>query len=454
MILKVIIPSHLPHISEYTVRLIFEDFWGLNVNISQHEDNFYQIINEESGKKLMFPAFFVQQEKYKWLVKREKDDWGLSFQNYFNEQQLPVFFNERVDDSSPKIDFIGTVFFLLNRYHEKVEKVGRDNHGRHCGIQSFLVRKKLINLPLVDIYVDIFAMLLGKAINIKPAIKSAYKISPSHDVDRPFEYLYYSRKRLIKRVGGDLIRRVSFRKGFNRLKKYREVKNGKLKTDPYNSFSWLMETAEEKSLKSTFHFIPKNTNPKYDQKYSLVNPEIQQLLKNIHNRGHYIALHPSYGSTVKKGQISVEFNLLKKALSGLGIEQDLWKSRNHYLRWNEDCLTELEKAGVDVDQTLGFADQPGFRCGTSHSYYPFNFKTNKKSTVLLEPLILMETTLFSDGYLGLGNDMDHAREIVSGLKEQCKKYKGNFAVLWHNNNLVDENMKRFYKECISLNNRV
>ena len=56
-----------------------------------------------------------------------------------------------------------------------------------------------------------------------------------------------------------------------------------------------------------------------------------------------------------------EFEHLKNITNQYGIEQTIWKNRNHYLRWNEDCLDEFEAANLDIDQTLGFAQQPGFR---------------------------------------------------------------------------------------------
>ncbi|MEQ8525111.1 polysaccharide deacetylase family protein [Gracilimonas sp.] len=450
MNLKVIIPDDLTQVSEYTVKLIFEEFWGLKVLINKHEKETYIISDQQTGKTLSFPALFVSQEKSQWLQKRSQGNWGLKRFAFDKFDTLPVLFNGKPQSQEHDygIDFFGTLFFLLNRYHEKTEEINQDDHGRNVADHTFLLRNNFIETPLADLYLELFSKIIFKKFGVSLQVNSSFSILPSHDVDRPFEYLYYSSGKLIKRVSGDLLIRKSVIKAINRIKKVRKIKNGEHQLDPYNTFDWIMDISEKSGRKSTFHFIAENTNGKYDQEYELENPEIKKLLKKIYYRGHNIGLHPSYNSPITRSQISKEYKKLKNAVNKLGIQQTVWKSRNHYLQWNTDCLSELEKAGVHVDQTLGFAGRPGFRCGTCIPFHPFNYRTKRKSEVLFEPLILMEVSLFDKGYLGLGRNLEEAWNIVEGLKNQCKKYSGNFTILWHNNHLVDDEMKSFYQECL------
>jgi hypothetical protein len=72
----------------------------------------------------------------------------------------------------------------------------------------------------------------------------------------------------------------------------------------------------------------------------------------------------------------------------------------------------------------------------------------KISSVTIEPLIMMEQSLLSFSYMGLRNDLPSAWNIVQNLKNQCKKHSGTFTTLWHNNMLIEDDLKQFYEECI------
>ena len=96
-------------------------------------------------------------------------------------------------------------------------------------------------------------------------------------------------------------------------------------------------------------------------------------MKNIHNRGHEIGLHPSYDSKDSKDILIAEYFSLLKVCNILKINQTSWGSRMHYLRWNPiNTLRLLDEIGVDHDSSLGYADSAGFRCGTCFEYQGFD----------------------------------------------------------------------------------
>jgi hypothetical protein len=59
------------------------------------------------------------------------------------------------------------------------------------------------------------------------------------------------------------------------------------------------------------------------------------------------------------------------------------------------------------------------------------------------PTIVMDSTVTSDRYMGLGTGPE-AWELVSILKERCRLFDGDFTVLWHNNLLADAESREFY----------
>lgn len=450
MNLRIYIPDYLVEVSKIVLETIEDRMIGINFEVLPHEKEHYQVEDLNKESKFQFPALFIQEEKEKWLTKRKTQEWGLKYFSYRDIDQLPVLFNGEPlkDVDKISIDFIGSIFFLLHRYHEQVEELPKDNFGRIYSKDSFLVRNKLHSRPWADIYIELFRDILEEKFSVHIPLKGEFSIMPTHDVDRPFEFLYYTFPHLIKRFSGDVLKKKSLTEAKKRLNLYKSVKSGNLTVDPLNTFDWIMEQSEKAGCVSTFHFIAESTNVQFDQDYDLQDKEIQGLLESIYDRGHEFGLHPSYGATEIGGQIKKEFLKLKELTQQYTEQRKLWRSRNHYLRWNENTISELELAGIDIDQTLGFPALPGFRCGTSYSFKAFNFQSNSVSSVVIEPLIVMEVSLFDSSYLNLGDNLSEAWNLIDGLKRECIRYGGNFTILWHNNHLIEEKFKSFYMECL------
>src|SRR5690606_7594922 len=140
-------------------------------------------------------------------------------------------------------------------------------------------------------------------------------------------------------------------------------------SDPCNTFDWIMDISDEYSLTSTFFFVCGRTDASRDPLYDLEHPIILSLIKRIHERGHEIGLHPSYCSFNNPEVIAREALRLIEACGNLGVHQAAWGARTHYLRWETPTtLHGLARAGIKYDHTLGYADIPGFRCGTCIEY--------------------------------------------------------------------------------------
>lgn len=445
------IPNKLSEVSAYVLAII-EQRLEVKFTINVHQENNYKFAY--SGRSIKLPASFIYAEHDCFLEKRKEFNYKIDSVRYEKRRFYhirPEVIDVKLQDEpfSLNIDLLGTIFIMLSRYEEYVLNSSHFDHfGRFKATSSVNFSK--LNTPIVDELLLLFSNLIKTKLKVEIITKNSdFSILPTHDVDRPFEYLYYSPYKFMKRISGDLLQRNSISMAKKRWSIYQKVKKGDLHADPYNTFDWIMSTSEQYGLSSSFHFIPQATVPKKDQSYDLRDKEIKELLLEIHQRGHSIELHPSFGSSLISGQLSKEAKKLRNLCNELDIPITSLKSRYHYLRWNSESLQELEKADIKIDQTLGYAEHPGFRCGTCHPYKGFNFQRMEASSVIIEPLVLMEVSLFSDVYLGLNNDLEAAWEIAEKLKDQCKKHDGNFTILWHNNHLVEESMKYFYEQCIS-----
>ena len=165
----------------------------------------------------------------------------------------------------------------------------------------------------------------------------------------------------------------------------------------------------------------------------------------IHARGHEIGLHPSYGSYQKPEVIRAEAGRLRRIAREEGIEQPEWGGRMHYLRWEQPTtLRAWADAGMTYDSTLGYADRPGFRCGTCFEYPAFDPVAGQALPLGVRPLVAMECTVMAPRYMGLGA-ADAALAKFVQLKNACQAVGGCFTLLWHNSQLDSAAERALYE---------
>jgi hypothetical protein len=166
---------------------------------------------------------------------------------------------------------------------------------------------------------------------------------------------------------------------------------------------------------------------------------IKELLKKVSENGYTQGVHGSYNSYDNHQMLREEREKLNGATN----------IRQHFLRFNiKSTWEEQEVAGFTRDWSLGFAEAPGFRAGTSHAFKPYSFIQKKALGITVEPLLLMDVSLTEKKYLGLSSTeqmLVKARPIF----DACEKYGGHFNVLFHNPIVLDAQVKAFYEEIIS-----
>jgi hypothetical protein len=77
----------------------------------------------------------------------------------------------------------------------------------------------------------------------------------------------------------------------------------------------------------------------------------------------------------------------------------------------------------------------------------YDLLNRRKLNLTQTPLVLMETSVFSPEYLGLGNNIN-AFEYMKNIKNNSLKLSGKFTLLWHNSSFSDSESYNFYKEII------
>ncbi|GAA3902601.1 hypothetical protein GCM10022228_11230 [Halomonas cibimaris] len=344
-------------------------------------------------------------------------------------------------------DILGLTYWMLTRL-EEVGRTDLDEHDRFPATSSHAYRHGYLERPIVDEWLD----LLGQVIKRQwPEVKlkqHRFSMKVSHDVDRPTRYGYQPLKGLVRTMGGDILKRRDFKHAllapWIRLnsKKHLHPK------DPYNTFDWIMDQSEKHGLTSAFYFICGQTHPTKDALYNIEDEPIRHLIRRIHDRGHEVGLHPSYNTYQSPKLIAGEAKRLRAVCAEEGVEQDIWGGRMHYLRWETPTtLNAWNDAGMNYDSTLGYADRPGFRCGTCHEYSSFDALSQQPLSLRIRPLIVMECSVMAPQYLGLGAS-NAALDKFFQLKSKCHSARGCYTVLWHNSELYSSAIKKLYKNLL------
>lgn len=340
-------------------------------------------------------------------------------------------------------DILGFAYWMLSR-SEEVGREDLDEHGRFPATSSHAYRHGYLDRPVVDEWLDLLRQVVQR---LWPGLKltgSGFKMSVSHDVDVPSDYAFCTPVQMLRAIGGDILKRGDVGSAIRRSRAWMDDRRLHA-ADPYNTFGWIMDMSERRGLTSAFYFVCGRTEPSRDPRYEVDSPAIRALIRLIHRRRHEIGLHPSYDTYLDADAIKREAQTLFRVCSEEGVSQHAWGGRMHYLRWSNPITPHAwQDAGMTYDTTLGYADLPGFRCGTCFEYMAIDPVARQPLELRIRPLIAMDVTVLAQSYMGLGAT-PAARDEFTRLKDRCRSVGGSFALLWHNNLLATREQRDVYQ---------
>jgi hypothetical protein len=129
--------------------------------------------------------------------------------------------------------------------------------------------------------------------------------------------------------------------------------------------------------------------------------------------GFDVGLHGSYEAALRPGALAAERQTLGRA-TGL----DITTTRQHLLHWHVRETPRLQvHAGLEVDSSLGFNRDVGFRAGTSLPFRQLDVASGARLELLEIPLVAQDASLLDSWGLGLG--AASAFDVVRELLEQA-----------------------------------
>jgi hypothetical protein len=293
--------------------------------------------------------------------------------------------------------------------------------------ESVAFRQGFLDRPLVDEYALVLREWLKVLLPEWTPVRRRFSVKLSHDIDvvRPFSKLRTVPKALV----GDLVRRRDPARAATtaRLALVQAVAPSRVPS--YEGIFRLAEVSRRHGTTSAFYFMAADRSP-HDSGYDPASRTVREVIRRLQDLGFEIGFHPGYETMGNPARLAEEKSRLDAVLGRLS-----YGGRQHYLRFLiPDTWRQWEQLGLTYDSSLTFAGHEGFRCGTCHSYRPFDIQANRTLDVQELPLIVMDGTLRQ--YRGLTPAQAESR--VLELARRCLVAEGTFTLLWHNSSFAGE----------------
>jgi len=323
-------------------------------------------------------------------------------------------------DSSGRFDPVACIFFLLSRY-EEYTATAWDEHGRFSGHQAW-GGPDAIALPLVDHWrLCVFELLKMR----QPLLRwntPAFRTVATIDVDSAFAFRYKG----VRRTAGALLLDALRGKWRQAVERARCVLTDQ--QDPFDTYDDIIEYCEQHRIELKTFFLLANRS-KFDINVHYQNEQLHERIQDFRDAGATVGIHPGYRSHERIETLEHEIERLASILG-----KKVMHSRQHFLKFRlPESYQRLIACGIQHDHSMGYADVPGFRAGTCRAFLWFDVQRNQETTLIIHPVIVMDSTL--NTYMKLTSEQ--SMSIIDKLKLEVQNVGGDFTSLWHNETLAE-----------------
>ncbi|MEL7221708.1 MAG: polysaccharide deacetylase family protein [Bacteroidota bacterium] len=407
----------------YIARYIFEQLLMTSVHFTSNQDDFRNYQGAKlnySNDELEGHCLHLQPHTllFEQGVKVQNIKTGISKEC---PMIFPLFFDnqEKVHPKKLAFDPFAAAFYLLTRYEEYLPHT-KDEHGRYTANQSWAYQNDCLDRPMIWEWAQQLKHALQYYFPAWQPAAPAYRFLPTYDIDIPWAFRYRSwrgwGRTALELLGGK----------WPLLQAKWKVWTHK-EEDPFFVFSQL------KSWHHTLGVRPRVFWLLGDKRKHDINPPhhisaFRQLIKATSNWAD-LGIHPSYASFGQTKQIEKE----KQRLEAI-IETDVTHSRQHFLRMNlPQTYRQLLAAGIRNDYSMGYANEIGYRAGTSEPFFWYDLEQEAITELCVHPFVAMDVTL--KNYLCLSPQQ--AQEKLKQLQNYCQQEQLQFCTLWHNSSFSE-----------------
>jgi len=347
---------------------------------------------------------------------------------------LPMIFVS--EGGSIPFDIFSAAFFMLSRYEEYLP-FAPDAHGRFMGERSLAYRGGFLRTPVVEVWSRYLAGELVKRYPVLTIKHNEYKPLVTVDVDQPFAY----RSRGFLRSVGGLVKGIAGT-GARPADRVRTMTGAM--DDPYDSFDYIEQKLTESGVDALF-FFPLGDQREYDHNPPYRDQAYRDIIRK-YDKMFGSGIHPSYRSAGRPATLRMEAERYSK-IAG----HDAGCARQHWLLLRlPETYQSYEDAGISIDYTMGYADEPGFRAGIARPFPFYDLSKEKITSLTIVPFQIMDGTLRQ--YLHLSPEA--ALPVIRSLVSSTMSVGGLFVSIWHNTSLAEgngwEGWRRVFEETLAM----
>lgn len=341
-----------------------------------------------------------------------------------------IFF--KTSNNSIPFDLPGAAFWLITRYEEylphKIDKFNRFHFKSCLAYQYNFLETPLVNKWLSELQKTFRLENAEINFNVRK-----YSFLSSIDVDNVYKYKH---KGLVRTTAGFI--KDLFLGNIKTFKQRAQVIIKKM-PDPFDCYSFLIDTHKELDIKAIYFFLLGDYGLN-DKNHSASNLYFQVLIKEIADYS-MVGIHPSYGSRDNLQQLRIEVARLTN-ITHINIR----KSRQHFSVLNfPETYKNLLLAAITEDYSMGYANHNGFRASYCYPYKWYSLDDEQISNLTIYPFCIAENTVI---YHAAKNDATFF-DLVLPIVNEVKKYNGFMISVFHNDTFNETNRK-IYREFLQL----
>lgn len=325
-------------------------------------------------------------------------------------------------------------FYIISREEELETQLRKNGHNWEPEYASLESRCDF-PIPVIDRGISKIRGLDKRMIESHRAWPEgkAFALCITHDVDIVSDVMLKERLRQFSRAG-DSSTAVKLQIALSAVKNAIKTVVGRRKHGLLGLDEW-MEVEDSLGFKSSFFFqgqpLPSSTWEdcfyQYTDKIEFEGRHITLLeaIRRIAFGGWDVGVHGSCTSHRDGKILALEKNNVE-----LASEKVVTTSRMHHLFFDAGLTpAALSGAGIAADSSIGSNYQIGFRSGTCHPHFYYDFTIERESSTLCVPLVAQDVALFQQMQM----DKKHAVSQCLEIMREVAKHGGVFTILWHNN---------------------
>lgn len=331
----------------------------------------------------------------------------------FDHNGYQAFFKAEGDTG---FDLFAGIFFLITRYEEYLPHQ-KDSYGRFAYESSLAHKAGFLQLPLVNIWLEDFRMLLQQTFPDLDLPKPSFQFRATYDIDVAWSY----KNKGFQRNAGALLR-LFFSGQWRSMAHRVRVIRGR-RQDPFDAYEWMESVHRQFGLQPVYFFLAAQQTGKYDRNIDVKNPEFQQLIQQTAETDT-VGLHPSWASGDQQRILAAEKAWLEKT-AGTRITA----SRQHYIRFDlPTTFRRLLAVGITDDYSMGYGSINGFRASIATPFYWFDLKNEAKTNLQIHPFCFMDANAYYEEKKSPAEALDELLQLHAVIRS----VNGTMITIWHN----------------------